>query len=215
VPDDYSSLLKRARANVKVVGTLDRFVMPEPQIVYEGRTTIVQNFGQMLDKVNRSSDHAVPTLLREYSTAGSYEGGRLVLQGKVSEATIRDRFAKYVETYVICGECGRPDTHLVREERALIVRCDACGGHRPVRAPKKQPPPKPPEAVVEGKTYEVMIEDVGRRGDGIAHRENFTIFIEGGQKGQVYNVKINKVTGNLAFAEIVRPTGPPAQGKST
>ncbi|MHB8584213.1 MAG: translation initiation factor IF-2 subunit beta [Thermoplasmatota archaeon] len=209
MPEDYSSLLKRARANVKVVGTLDRFVLPEPEIVYEGRTTIVKNFGAMLDKVNRSSDHAVPTLLREFSTAGAYDGGRLVLQGKVPEATIRERFSKYVDTYVTCGECGRPDTHLVREERALIVKCDACGGHRPVKGPKKQAPQKPADAVEEGKTYEVMIEDMGRRGDGIAHRENYTIFIEGAQKGQIYHVKINKVTGNLAFAEIVRPGTPP------
>jgi translation initiation factor 2 subunit 2 len=204
--DDYAKLLQRARTKIPTtVGTGERFVMPAAEIVQEGKTTIVRNFDELLDKMNRSADHAVPVLLREMGTAGAYEGGRLVLQGKVAPRSIEERIQKYIDTYVICGECGRPDTHLVKEERTTIVKCDACGGHRPVKAQKKQAAnQKPPEAVEEGKQYEVMIEDTGKRGDGIARRDKYTIFIEGAQKGQVYNVKITKVTGTLAFGEIVR-----------
>lgn len=203
MPDDYAALLKRARAKVPAtVGTGERFVLPAVDLQQEGKTTIVRNMGEILDKLNRASDHMVPILLRELGTAGSFEDGRLVLQGKVSEDNLSQRIAKYVDTFVICGECGRPDTHLVKEERTTIVKCDACGAHRPVKAGPKKQAVKPEEAVVEGRTYEVMIEDQGKRGDGIARRDRFTIFVKGAQKGQVYNVKIEKVTGTLAFAAI-------------
>ncbi|HEX2021549.1 MAG TPA: translation initiation factor IF-2 subunit beta [Candidatus Thermoplasmatota archaeon] len=206
MPDDYAALLKRARALVpEKVGTGERFVMPTAETLQEGKTTVVRNMEEILDKLNRKSDHLVPILLRELGTAGSYEGGRLVLQGKVTEENVQGRLAKYVETYVICGECGRPDTHLVKEERTTLVKCDACGAHRPIKAGPKKQAVKPEEAVVEGKTYEVMIEDRGKQGDGIARRDRFVIFVKGAQKGQQLHVKITKVTGTLAFAEIVRP----------
>ena len=201
--DDYSALLKRARAKVpEKVGTGERFQMPTMDVLQEGKQTVVRNMAEVLDRLNRSSDHMVPILLRELGTAGSYEDGRLVLQAKVSEDNLNNRLVKYVETYVICGECGRPDTHLVKEERTTIVKCDACGAHRPVKAGPKKAAVKPEEAVVEGKVYEVMIEDQGKRGDGIARRDRFTIFVKGAIKGQVYNVKIEKVTGTLAFGNI-------------
>src|SRR5687767_12114970 len=113
MPDDYSALLKRARAKVPAqVGTGERFVMPTAEVLQEGKTTVVRNMAEVLDRLNRPSDHMVPILLRELGTAGSYDDGRLVLQGKVTEDNLNARLLKYVETYVICGECGRPDTHL-------------------------------------------------------------------------------------------------------
>lgn len=212
MPEDYSSLLKRARSKVpEKVGTGERFQMPVVDVQQEGKTTIVRNMAEVLDKLNRSEDHMVPIILREIGTAGSYEGGRLVMQGKLTPDAVQARIAKYVETYVICGECGRPDTHLVKDDRTTIVKCDACGAHRPVKAgPKKiAAVAVKEEAVVEGKTYEVMIEDRGQRGDGIARRDRYTIFVKNGEKGKVYHVKIAKVTGTLAFADVV----PPPQGQ--
>jgi translation initiation factor 2 subunit 2 len=204
--DDYTALLKRARSKVpENVGTGERFQMPVVDVQQEGKTTIVRNLEEILDKLNRTSDHLVPILLRELGTAGAYDGGRLVFQTKLGPDPIQARLVKYVETYVICGECGRPDTHLVKEDRTTVVKCDACGAHRPVKAgPKKQAiAMKAEEAVVEGKIYEVMCEDRGQRGDGIARRDRYTIFVKGGEKGKVYHVKIQKVTGTLAFADVV------------
>lgn len=207
MPEDYQSLLKRARAKVPAnVGTGERFQMPVVDVQQEGKTTIIRNMGDVLDKLNRSSDHLIPILLREIGTAGSSEGGRLILQGKLTEEAVQMRLKKYVDTYVICGECGRPDTHLMKDDRTTIVKCDACGAHRPVKGgQKKVAQAKPEEAVVEGKVYEVMCEDRGQRGDGIARRDRFTIFVKGGEKGKVYHVKIQKVTGTLAFADVVPP----------
>ena len=202
---DYDALLQRAKS--KLPGALssgERFQLPELDIQQEGKVTMVRNFGDVLDKVRRQEKDVVPILLREIGTAGTYADGRLTLQGRVPQKTIEDRVQAYIDLYVICSECGRPDTHLEKQERTLILRCEACGGHRPVRVRKiKEEVVKPEAAVVEGKTYEVMIEDTGRRGDGVARIDRFTIFVKGAKKGQAVKVKINNVSGTMAFGDVV------------
>ncbi|WP_292460455.1 TRAM domain-containing protein [Methanothermococcus sp.] len=55
--------------------------------------------------------------------------------------------------------------------------------------------------VVEGKEYDVTIEDVGRGGDGIARIEGFVIFVPNTTKGETLTVKITSVKQKFAFAE--------------
>jgi len=203
MPEDYASLLKRARSLVpEKVDTGERWVKPELEVIQEGKLTIVRNMEEVLTALNRPADHFIPLLLREIGTAGNFDNGRLVLQARVSADNLTRRLDKYVETYVICGECGRPDTHLAKEERITIVKCDACGGHRPVKAAKKVAATRE-EGLVEGKTFEVTIEDTGQRGDGIVKRDRYVIFVKGAQKGQTVNIRINRIAGTLAFAEVV------------
>jgi translation initiation factor 2 subunit 2 len=58
------------------------------------------------------------------------------------------------------------------------------------------------EGLVEGNVYEVLIEDVGRKGDGVARMDKYIIYVPGTAKGTRTRVKINKVTGNVAFATV-------------
>ena len=55
--------------------------------------------------------------------------------------------------------------------------------------------------VVEGKEYDVTIEDVGRGGDGIARIEGFVIFVPSTTKGETLTIKITSVKQKFAFAE--------------
>lgn len=57
----------------------------------------------------------------------------------------------------------------------------------------------------EGETYEVHIEAVGRRGDGIAKIGKYSLFVPGTQKGDVVKVKVKKISGTLAFTERINP----------
>lgn len=203
--DRYENLLERAREDIPDDLTSEkRFTVPEADIFHEGKTTIVQNFGDILDTINRDADHAVPRLLRELGTAGDVEDGRLTLKGRMDQEKIDSRIRSYVETYVICGECGRPDTKLEKEGRTVIIRCDACGGHRPIQGKKpSQETEEETAAVEEGGVYEVKIEDTGKKGDGVAHKDKYTIFVDNAAEGAVYKIKIDKVSGTLAFASIV------------
>jgi len=57
--------------------------------------------------------------------------------------------------------------------------------------------------VVEGKEYEVTIEDMGRGGDGIARVEGFVIFVPNTTKGETLTVRITAVKDRFAFGERV------------
>lgn len=56
--------------------------------------------------------------------------------------------------------------------------------------------------VSEGETVELEIEDLGSKGDGIARKEGFVIFVPGGEVGESYDVEITSVGRKFAFGEI-------------
>jgi predicted RNA-binding protein with TRAM domain len=61
------------------------------------------------------------------------------------------------------------------------------------------------EAPVElGQEYEGEIEDISRRGDGIAKIEGFVIFVPNVKKGEHVKFKITKVGRRFAVAELVQ-----------
>ena len=54
-----------------------------------------------------------------------------------------------------------------------------------------------------GETYEVSINAIGDKGDGIAKVKGFILFVAGVKKGDYVKVKITKVLQNVGFAEVV------------
>ena len=54
-----------------------------------------------------------------------------------------------------------------------------------------------------GETYEVNINAVGDKGDGIAKVKGFVLFVAGVKKGDYVKIKITKVLQNVGFAEVV------------
>jgi translation initiation factor 2 subunit 2 len=84
-----------------------------------------------------------------------------------------------------------------------MLRCEACGAFRPVQKRSgSSTRQQSTEAVEEGKTYEVKITGTGRKGDGVAEKGKYTIFVPGAQEGQVVNIYIENISGTLAFARL-------------
>lgn len=54
-----------------------------------------------------------------------------------------------------------------------------------------------------GETYDVFINTVGEKGDGIAKVKGFVLFVPGVKKGDYVKIKITKVLKNVGFAEVV------------
>ncbi len=187
-------------------GTEDRFVIPTPKIFYEGKTTVLENFASIADALNRDPDHLMKFILQEMGTAGKIEGQHAVFQGRFTEQNLERHIDSYVQEYVICSECHRPDTQLIRSDRVLMLKCEACGAHRPVRK-RKTKTVVPKDVIEEGETYELRIDSVGRKGDGIARVDKFMIFVPGTAKGDIVRAKIKKISGTLAFSEVVEKKG--------
>jgi len=201
----YHGLLKRVQSKtIKTHLDGERFKVPKADVLYEGNTTVVKNFDKIADIINREKEHLLKFLLGHIGTAGNIVSGRAVFQGKIPLKTIQDRIDEYIEEYVICSECNRPDTHLVKKDRLILIRCDACGAFRPVGSIKKRQSITPTVSLKEGEVYEVTIKDIGKRGDGVAYVDKYAIYISGAVKGSTVKVRIDKISGNAAFGSIVQ-----------
>ena len=74
-------------------------------------------------------------------------------------------------------------------------------------------PRTPPVSV--GETIDVQIEAVGSKGDGIAKKDGFVLFIPGVNEGETVTVKVTKVLRKVGFAEVVgEGSGSASEGES-
>ncbi|MEM0230629.1 MAG: TRAM domain-containing protein [Candidatus Woesearchaeota archaeon] len=71
--------------------------------------------------------------------------------------------------------------------------------------------PSPP--VSEGEELEVTIEAIAAKGDGLAKKNGFVIFVPGTKEGQRVKVRITRVLRRLAFAEVVGASAAPEAPK--
>ncbi|MEM3421392.1 MAG: translation initiation factor IF-2 subunit beta [Candidatus Hadarchaeum sp.] len=132
--EDYEKLLERAIEQIpKTVFESSRFQIPEADITTVGNRTILRNFKTIATAFNREPEHLMKYLLRELGAAGDIQGAQAVFQGKFSAVTVQDRIRRYAEEFVLCKECGKPDTRLEKRERVYVLRCEACGARNPVR----------------------------------------------------------------------------------
>ncbi len=126
--DNYDALLSRAMAGLTKPGSSgERFEMPKAIVSIIGARTIVNNFADVSDRLNRDPHHVLKYLAKEMATAGSFEGGKGYFQGKFSRETINRLVAAYTNRFVICPVCKRPDTKVERRERLSFLVCEACG----------------------------------------------------------------------------------------
>ena len=75
---------------------------------------------------------------------------------------------------------------------------------RPFAGPSEGQGPARPVPVEEGKEYDVVVESVGSKGDGIAKMHGFIIFVPNGKVGDRVKVRISTVRRNFAVGEAVK-----------
>jgi translation initiation factor 2 subunit 2 len=201
--ESYEALLKKAYAHVTEPSEVhERFTVPEVRSYIEGKTTVLENFTDIADVARREKDHLMKYLLGELGTAGKIDGNRAIFNGKFENSLINGLIKSYVEDYVICSECGKPDTRLVKDDRYLVLRCDACGGHRPVRK-RKARTEQATQELQEGAVLDVEIQSVSRRGDGVVKMGKYIMYVANAKPGQKVKVKISRISGSIVFTERV------------
>jgi predicted RNA-binding protein with TRAM domain len=57
--------------------------------------------------------------------------------------------------------------------------------------------------VKAGETYEVTIDSVGGKGDGVAKIKGFVVFVPNVKKGDNVKIRITKVLPKVGFSEVV------------
>jgi translation initiation factor 2 subunit 2 len=131
---EYEDLLNDAYTKVKVVeGRAGRFEVPQIEGHVEGKKTILTNFISIASYIRRDPEHFQKFILKELATSGQREGDRLILNNKIPSSKINAKIDQYMKEFVICKECGKPDTELKKENRLSFINCLACGAKHPVR----------------------------------------------------------------------------------
>lgn len=125
---NYEELLDKAYEKLpKVKEGVERFIVPEIEFSVEGNQTTIKNFAQIATILRRDCQQMIKFFTKELGAPGSVKGKTAVFQTKLMKSKIQEKLEVYVREYVICKECHRPDTKLVKENRITTLTCEACG----------------------------------------------------------------------------------------
>ncbi|MFC1685876.1 translation initiation factor IF-2 subunit beta [Nanoarchaeota archaeon] len=131
---EYEKLLTKLYKEVKPLEqSTERFEIPKITGHHEGTKTILTNFGEIVTTLRRPKEHILKFLLRELATPAKMDGNRLILNRKLSSKLINDKITRYANEFVICPDCKKPDTELIKEHRITFIHCLACGSKHSVR----------------------------------------------------------------------------------
>ena len=131
---DYDALIDRARERIpKGISERSRWTMPEPDILIEGSQTILRNFMDIVNAMDRDANHVYQFLLNELGTSGTREQTRVLFKGRVPPVRIKEKLVAYVKAFILCDQCRAPDTRFIKDGRTSLLKCQACGATRPVR----------------------------------------------------------------------------------
>lgn len=133
--ESYKEMLEEAYKNLKPIEHKgERFEIPKIEGHLEGTKTILTNIIQISSYIRRDQNHLLKYLLKELATSGSAKNGRVILMRKVPSQKINERIDNYSKEFVVCRQCGKPDTELIKDKGFLFMHCLACGAKHSVRA---------------------------------------------------------------------------------
>ncbi|MBI5553601.1 MAG: translation initiation factor IF-2 subunit beta [Candidatus Diapherotrites archaeon] len=131
---DYDQLLQKAYTQLpeKQKETV-RLEIPRPDSMIQGKKTIIKNFGAFMKTVRREEAHLMKYLTRETGAPATATEGRLTIGGKFGFMQINKLFDAYLNEFVFCKECRKPDTKFIDQGRLKSLQCEACGAIAPIK----------------------------------------------------------------------------------
>ncbi len=130
----YDELLKKACAQMpEVSAKQERLELPRLFISTVGMRTIISNFSEIADVLDRDPQHVLKFLTREMATAATFHDSRAIFQGKFRGDSFERLLQRYMESFVTCPVCKRPDTKILKEKRLSFLVCNACGAKSSIK----------------------------------------------------------------------------------
>ena len=132
---EYGKLLKAARKQLpEAILKKSRFEVPKVKGHIQGNRTVISNFNQIADFLRKDVNHLVKYVLKELAAPGNLTKTALIIGTKVGASRVNEKINQYVKEYVLCPECGKPDTKIEKEENFLFLKCMACGAKHSIKA---------------------------------------------------------------------------------
>ncbi len=131
---EYERMLDRLYMMLpEKTSSMERFELPMLDISVQGKKTLIRNFSQALKAVARGEKQFYKYVTKETATAATIEEGKLVLNGKFFAENINRLWANYLNEYVLCHECKKPDTQIIERNGVKVLKCTACGAMSAIR----------------------------------------------------------------------------------
>ena len=132
---EYKELLKKAREKLpKSIFEKERFEIPKIRGHIQGNRTVLSNFLQIADILRRKPEHLLKYILKELATPGEIKkSGAVIVGAKASASRINEKIRQYANEFVLCQECGKPDTKMEKEGNFNFLKCQACGAKHPIK----------------------------------------------------------------------------------
>jgi len=128
----YEEMLDEALGKIEKIQTKKRFEKPLVEVNFVSNKSIITNFKKIAEYLRRDEKHLSKYLMKNLAVSGFIDKEGLVLNSRINASTIQKKLDEYIRDYVICKVCGSADTRLIKEERIIYLKCDACGAKYPV-----------------------------------------------------------------------------------
>jgi len=131
---DYEKLLNRGMEKVpKECKSSERFEVPKADVLIQGARTIILNFYDIANALRRDPKHMLRFFLKELATSYEESEKKVIFQGRFPAPLINRKLDAYVKAYVLCPNCCKPDSKIIKVGREEVLKCEACGAKSPLR----------------------------------------------------------------------------------
>lgn len=133
--DDYETLLTKAREKLPVFAAeKSRFEVPNARGHIQGAKTIITNFVQIAQAMQRDPHQVLKYVLKGLAIPGEIKPVGLVLGAKIPASRINEKIQQYTQEFVFCRECHKPETKLEKEGMIFFMKCQACGARYSIKS---------------------------------------------------------------------------------
>ncbi|MGM5479973.1 MAG: translation initiation factor IF-2 subunit beta [Nanobdellota archaeon] len=131
---NYEEMLTRARdALPEEISSAQRFTVDKVKGHLQGNKTVVSNLGQIASQLGRRQEVLVKFIEKQLAVKGVVRKGFVIFNAKLSANKINERIQQFTDQFVLCKECGKPDTTLTKDTGIFFIKCQACGAKYSVK----------------------------------------------------------------------------------
>jgi translation initiation factor 2 subunit 2 len=130
----YEEMLQRAYLSIpKEALEHERFEIPRADSLIQGKKTFVRNVDNLIKEMRRDKKHFLKYLTKETGTSVTQSGANVIINGKLGAIQLNKLIESYFKQFVLCSECGKPDTKIILQQGTKMMKCEACGAITPVK----------------------------------------------------------------------------------
>jgi len=131
---NYKELLNRIYMSLPDRTLSDsRFELPVADSIIQGKQTIWKNFIKCAKDLKRDPDQLYKFIMKEISTSSIITNQTLVLNGIFNNYKLNQILTKYINNFVLCSACKKPDTEIISTTGIKVLKCSACGAITPLQ----------------------------------------------------------------------------------